>query len=376
MTPQEKNWVALSLVEGLGAKLTGALVAQFGSVERIFSASADSVARTTGIDRKLARRIAAAKDVQAFQTELRLIEQHGVSLLTLESENYPMPLREIAAPPPILYVKGKFPASQGLHLAVVGTRTSTRYGEKTTRRLISELAEAEPNLTIVSGLARGIDTVAHRHALECGLETIAVLAGGLSGIYPTENEELAEQISSQGALVSEFHMAQPPLAKHFPIRNRIISGLCAGVLVIEAGERSGALITAGFALNHNREVFAVPGNVDGPSARGTNRLIQKGQARLVGSAGDILEEFQGYSRGKYFQMDWLNPDSVPVQSKNSHRLDGDRGRIIGALARGSLHADDLSQELELPVERLLGILLELELTGDIHQTAANLYELS
>lgn len=361
-------------MEGLGAKLTGALVSHFGGVAEVLSASPEALCRATGIAPALARRIAEARQVQAFQTERRLIVQHGVRLLTLDAPDYPVLLRQTMVPPPVLYVRGDLSPPEGLHLAIVGTRRFTRYGEQTTRRLVGELAQAVPELTVVSGLARGIDTIAHVQALESGLRTLAVLGGGLASIYPPENAELAERIATQGALLSEFHMAQAPLAKNFPIRNRIISGLCAGLLVVEAGERSGALITAGFALNHNREVFAVPGNVDVYTAQGTNRLIQRGHAKLVRDAGDILEELRGFRRSRTVQLDWLAEGTAGAQGTPGGQ--GEQGRIFDALARGPLHADDLSQELELPVERLLGLLLELELSGVIHQTADNLYALS
>lgn len=375
MTPEEENWLALSLVEGLGPKTMSTLLRRFGSVERILSADATELTRNTGMARDLANRVANAREVRAIQIEKRLIDQHGVGLTTIESDQYPELLRETMVPPPLLYHRGKFPASHGLHLAVVGTRSNTRYGEKITRRLITELADAQPDTVIVSGLARGIDTIAHQQALECGLRTVAVLAGGLSKIYPPENEALAESITGQGALVTEFHMAQPPLAKHFPIRNRIIGGLCSGVLVVEAGERSGALITAGFGLHYDREVFAVPGNIDAPNSQGTNRLIQQARAKLVRTASDMLEELELFRRPRERQMDLLGAGDA-VDGKKRTAGSPEKETIFSALEKGPLHADDLSQELELPVERLLGLLLELELAGDIYQTADNLYTLS
>lgn len=373
MNSPDAQWVALSLVDGLGPRTMGRLLDVFGSIEGILGADAQALARLAGLDPTLAARIAGAMEVPAFRMEQRLIREHQVRVTTLASPHYPALLRETMVPPPVLYHRGTFPPSQGLHLAVVGTRRNTRYGEKVTRRIIAELAERQPDAVIVSGLARGIDTIAHEQALESGLHTIAVLAGGLTRIYPPENAELAERITGQGALLTEFHMAQPPLAKHFPIRNRIIGGLCRGTLVIEAGERSGALITASFGFQYEREVFAVPGNVDAPASRGTNRLIQQSRAKLVGSADDLLEELTIFRRPRAGRLDWLTPGDAPGRQAPAHP---EKAEIFAALGGGPLHADDLSQTLKLPVERLLGLLLELELAGEVYQTPDNLYALS
>ena len=373
MTGEDEGWLALNLVEGIGQKTIRFLLHRFGGTESLLEASAAQIQATAGIDAELAARIASARKSPEFLKEMALVAEHGVGVLTLGSEGYPLALRETDAPPPALYFRGEFPFGGAVHLAVVGTRNFTRYGEKTTRRLIAELAGAAPELVIVSGLARGIDTVAHRQALESGLKTVAVMAGGLTGVYPPENASLAEEIVGQGAVISEFPMAAPPLAKHFPIRNRIISGLSAGILVVEAGEKSGALITAGFGLHHNREVFAVPGNADLPSFRGTNRLIQKGHAKLVWDAAEILSELQPLRRVRPEQLNWLG--GKPADGA-AHSQTGEKGRIVAALEKGPLHPDDLSEEMALPVEKLLGILLEMELAGEIYQTSENQYALS
>ena len=373
MTPVAEAWLALSLVEGLGKKAIRALLHTFGDVEAILAAKPDQLSRTGGIKPELAQRIANAREVDAFRMELRLIEQYGINLVTLGQPEYPSLLLETGAPPPVLYTKGNAPLGGRLALGVVGTRRCTRAGEKVTRRLVTEMAALAPELVIVSGLARGVDTVAHQQALASGLTTIAVLAGGLTKIYPPENLDLAMQITEQGALVTEFPMASPPLANHFPIRNRIISGLSTGLLVVEAGKKSGALITAGFALNQNREVFAVPGGPDEPNSQGTNLLIQKGQGKLVLEGTDILEELPGFKRDKVEQMDLLAP--VPPAKGPVVRPDGEKGQVVASLTRGAMHPDDLAQETGIPVERLLGLLLELELEGEVVQTAENQYAL-
>ena len=224
-------------------------------------------------------------------------EKSGDSLYCPKSEAYPLQLKEIESPPGVLYWKGIEGLAEQPCLAFVGSRACSGYGLKHTKRLILELAEAQPELVIVSGMARGIDTVAHETALEAGLKTIAVLAGGLNHLYPPENKHLATRIQKKGALITEFPMAVKPLAKHFPIRNRVISGLSLGVVVTEARLKSGVNITAAFTLQQNREVFALPGQVDSEASAGTNRLISRQHAKLITRADEILEELQ-FGRAK------------------------------------------------------------------------------
>jgi len=374
MTPAQRDWLALGLVEGVGGRTVRALLERFGSVGALLDASPGSLRGVPGVGRELAERIARAREVPAVQIEQRLIAEHGIDLITPEGPEFPALLREIYAPPPLLYRRGPASLNDGLFLAVVGTRNCTRTGEKATRRLVADLAALAPHLVIVSGLARGIDTAAHEAALEAGLTTVAVMAGGLADVYPRENRALAARIAGNGALITEFYMTQRPLARNFPIRNRIISGISAGVLVVEAGDKSGAIITAGFALNHNREVFAVPGNIDLPSFRGTNRLIQKGQAKLVRDAADILEELPGFRRPQPVQLDWLDPARSETGAPPK-QYDEDKRLVLETLQKGPLHADDLADETGIPIEKLLGSLLELELSGDICQTEDNLYGL-
>lgn len=373
MTPEQENWLAVSLVKNLGPRTLQGLLAHFGDVESLLSASSSEIGKIQGMKAKLAGAIARAREADAFHIEKRLVEEEGVKLITLADADYPPLLGETDVPPPVIYAKGEFPIAEGRHLAVVGTRDYSRYGEKIARQLISQLAAAEPALVIVSGLARGIDSVAHEQALDSGLKTIAVMAGGLTGIYPPENEPLARRVMTQGAVITEFPMTAAPIARNFPIRNRIISGLSWGLLVVEAGVKSGALITAGFALGHNRETFAVPGNIDLPGFQGTNRLIQTGQAKLVREAGDILEESTDYHRAR------PRPAEVfpqPCGAKAAAALEGDKGRVVETLENGPLHPDQLSRECGLPMEILLGLLLELELMGVVYQTRESTYAIA
>jgi DNA processing protein len=376
----EEDWLALTLVHGLGQKTLRRLIDRFGSVASVLEAPSEQLIQAGGMEPGLAQRVARAREVDAFRIERRLIEQEGVRLLSLDSPEYPPLLRQIGVPPPLLYCRGEVPLAEGFPLAVVGTRRQSRYGEKAVRTLLADLVRETPDLVIVSGLARGIDTTAHRAALELGLKTIAVLGGGLSDIYPPENRELAEAIAARGTLVSEFPMAMKPLAKHFPIRNRIISGLARGVLVAEAGERSGALITAGFALNHGREVFAVPGPIDHEGCAGNHRLIQKGQAKLVQRARDILEEFDFAPRRGARQLDWLadsgQPEALSGATGARAAYNEEQSRVLESLRDEPRLPDDLAQLTGIPVERLLGILLELELAGEIGQTSDNRYAMA
>lgn len=373
MTPQQENWLALSLVKHLGPRTLQGLLAHFGDVESLLSASAGEIGKIRGMKAELAGAIAHAREADAFRMEKRLVEEEGVKLITPADAEYPPLLAETDVPPPVIYAKGEFPVAAGRHLAVVGTRNYSRHGEQVARQLISQLATAEPAMVIVSGLARGIDTVAHEQALESGLKTIAVMAGGLTRIYPPENEPLARRVMDQGAVITEFPMTAAPIPRNFPIRNRIISGLSWGLLVVEAGEKSGALITAGFALSHNREIFAVPGNIDLPGFQGANRLIQTGRAKLVLEAGDILEESTDYHRARPRRA---KASPRPSVNKAAAPLEGNKGKIVETLQLGPLHPDQLSRACEVPVEVLLGLLLELELMGIVYQTRESTYSIA
>jgi DNA processing protein len=374
MTPAHENWLALHLVERVGGKTLRRLLDAFGDVEGVLAAAPEAISRRCGLHPELARRVARAREVDAFRLERRLVAEHGVRVIPMDDPAYPARLHDVHLPPPLLYCKGQWPPPEGPWLAIVGTRGHTRYGEKTTRRIVAELAALEPGAVIVSGLARGIDTEAHAQALDSGLYTVAVLGAGLTGIYPPENTALAERIAGHGALLSEFPMTARPLARNFPIRNRVIAGLADAVLVVEAGTRSGALITASFALNYGRPALAVPGNLEQPASEGANRLIQSGQGLLVQGGADVLAALRGARRPRAAQLDWLQP-AAEAPPRPVVR-EGEKGRILECLARGALHPDDLAGETGLPIERLIALLLELELSGEIYQTTENQYALA
>jgi DNA processing protein len=277
----------LSLVSGIGPRIRKLLLEAFGSPSAVFSAAPSDLRCVQGVGPELTRRIAVAREEIDVQAELDLCAANGIRILNDSEADYPRALREIDDPPGILFVRGELLPQDALAIAVVGSRHATQYGLAQAERLAGSLARA--GFTIVSGLARGIDAAAHRGALAAGGRTLAVLGSGLLNLYPPEHAELAEQVSRQGAVMSEAPPRSPPLSGAFPQRNRIITGLSLGVLVVEASTKSGALISARHAMEQNREVFAVPGRVDNRMARGCHRLIRDG-AKLVETVDDILEE--------------------------------------------------------------------------------------
>ncbi len=291
-----------------------------------------------------------------IENELRCIEKENIDILTYKDAAYPTLLREIPDPPPVLYIKGKLPKTQ-LWLAVVGTRKATAYGLSVTQSLCHDLASSD--ITIVSGLARGIDTKAHQAVLEEKGNTVAVLGNGLGVIYPRENRKCYEEISEKGALISEFPIHMQPDAFHFPRRNRIVSGLCQGTIVIEAPHKSGAMITARLALEQGREVFAVPGMVSSPNAQGPNQLIQDG-AKLALGARDILEEFG------------LESISLTSSQKIMQSLSDEEKNILELLSVPSSFEDLLGQSGLAP-SILSHALLSCEMNGYIHSQGSQYY---
>jgi DNA processing protein len=277
----------LSLVFGVGPRIRKALLERFGTARAALAAAPSELQTVYGVGPKLTKNIAAADHQIDVEAEIALCRQHGIDILTEAHAAYPRALREIHDPPGVLFVRGTLKPNDALAVGIVGTRHGTPYGLRQAERLAGGLARA--GLTIVSGLARGIDAAAHRAALAAGGRTIAVLASGVMNIYPPEHDKLAEEVAACGALVSESPPRSQPLAGTFPQRNRLISGLSLGVIVVEAADRSGALITARHAMEQGREVFAVPGNVDSRMSRGCHQLIRDG-AKLVESADDVLEE--------------------------------------------------------------------------------------
>ena len=277
------HWVALSMAPGVGSVLFKRLTEAFGSPEGVFHATAKDLERVEGIGPKVISCLKRFGWKAQVAKELRGLEKAGARLVTWNEEEYPRSLKEIYDPPPLLYVRGSLTPEDQKAVAVVGSRYPTTYGQMYAQRIAMGLSRR--GVTVVSGLARGVDSAAHGAALTAGGRTVGVLGCGIDVIYPPENGRLLEAVASCGAVISEFPLGTPPDSDHFPIRNRIISGMSLGVVVVEATLRSGSLITARFALEHGREVFAVPGNADSARSAGTNRLIRQGAKLVTGHRG-------------------------------------------------------------------------------------------
>jgi DNA processing protein len=289
MTSREA-YIALNMIDGVGPIRVRALLDQFGSAEAILSTPRNELMRVEGVGDEVARNITSWRERVDLDAELARIEKAGVRIVTREDVDYPEHLREIYDPPLVLYVRGALAEDERLAIGIVGSRRTTLYGQEMSRKLAYQLARV--GMTIVSGLARGIDTEAHRGALQAKGRTVAVIGCGIDIVYPSENKKLADEIVAKGgAVVTEFPFGVPPDRQNFPMRNRVISGWSLGVVVVEANVKSGALITAKQAMEQGREVFAVPGRADSILSRGTNKLIKDG-AKLTEDAEDVLSEFE------------------------------------------------------------------------------------
>jgi DNA processing protein len=347
-----RDLVCLSMVPGVGPQTSRALLARFGTAGRVLDASMESLRSVTGVGPKLAALVARARRDHDAGAELELCRKSEVRIIPQVDPSYPPPLNEIPDPPSLLYCRGTIEPRDQLAIALVGSRRCTPYGLRTAERLAAALARV--GLTVVSGLARGIDAAAHRGALKAGGRTLAVLANGLAQVYPPEHEELACEVAGSGALLSEMPMRQGPLAGLFPQRNRIISGLCLGVVVIEATPRSGSLSTAKHATEQNREVFAVPGPVDSLSSRGCHRLIRDG-ARLVETVDDILEELGPLAREVR-----SDPDTTPVRHPAELTLTDLERSLLGQLDDQPRAVDELIARTGLAASQVLATLSILE----------------
>ena len=343
----------LCTIPRIGSVRIRALMARFGSPENILCAPIRQLMQVGGIDKTLAHYIHKGGDASFAGEQLNRLKMTGTRLTSLWDDDYPLLLKRISAPPVLLWMQGQ-PESLALQgIAVVGTRIPSNYGKLMAEQLTIALIR-EP-LSVVSGLARGVDTIAHHAVINQGGVTIAVLGSGLDVIYPYENRSLAERICENGALLSEFPLGSKPEASNFPRRNRIIAGMTLGTLVIEAGEKSGALITAEFALEQNRDVFAVPGHINNPKSIGCNRLIQEG-AKLVRHANDVFEEIKGLHPAVHAKQ----PD-IPLTSVEK--------RIYEHINYDPQHIDALADQCKLPAHEILTILLSLELKNLVRQLA-------
>ena len=359
-------WFRLRSVAGIGNLIFRRLIRHFETPEAVFESSDEALLAVEGVSRRLVtalRRPHANRD--AAQRELDRAAQQDIRIVTQRHKAYPALLLEIPDPPPFLYVRGDLNRCR-CPVAIVGSRNATPYGRKTTKRISRDLSAHD--ITVVSGMARGIDTAAHEGVLEADGVTVAVLGSGLECIYPRENKTLYENIAATGAVVSELPLAAGPDAHHFPQRNRIISGMSVGTVVVEATRRSGSLITARLAAEQNREVFAVPGSIDSFKSMGTHRLIKSG-AKLVTRVGDILEELPAWARG------FAAPPAATESADRAGRspLAGLETTVFESLTVYPTHVDELTRRLSLDPGQLASTLLALELKGLVRQDPGHLF---
>ena len=351
---QKLYWVWLTKIQGLGPIKIKALLGHFEDAEKIWNAGFKELKKVSGIGIKLSKNIISAKDNFSFSGERKKLKKSAIKLVTLKDKCYPKLLKEIYAPPPVLYYRGELLDSIFPCISVVGTRSCTKYGRELAYDLSQKLAEK--GFVVVSGLAQGVDTKAHYGALQSGM-TYAILGSGFNHLYPADNKQLAAKISQQGAVISSYYMDERPHKANFPARNRIISGLSLGTIVIEAPNKSGALITANYSLQQGREVFAVPGDIKRKESKGTNKLIQAG-AKLVCEIDDILEELVLDNFSLQLKRQKNTKNKVFVNELNQAQKD-----VYQVLTNKEQQFEKILSNLRLEAKKLNSILSQLEIMG-------------
>lgn len=350
-------WVGFNMVKGIGSVRFRALLETFGSAEAAWNASPEALL-DSGLSSKIVESFQRVRKGVSLEQISERIQSLGVQVLTWDDENYPRHLKEIDQPPPVLYVRGSLSPEDDWAVAIVGTRKVTAYGRQVAEEVATALAHN--GVTIVSGMARGIDSIAHQAALNTGGRTLAVLGSGVDLIYPPENRKLASQIIEHGALVSDYALGTQPDGQNFPPRNRIISGLSLAVIIVEAGVTSGALITASFAAEQGRDVFAVPGNINAPQSQGTNRLISDGAQPLL-NPQDVLEA--------------LNLTMVTEHQAVRVALPTDpvEARLYKLLSHEPMHVDEIRAQANMPIEAVSATLSMMELKGMVRHVGGMNY---
>lgn len=343
------------MVQEIGPVTGRKLLAAFGNPENIFKTSSNDLLSVKGINMERAENIRKFRQWDEVEKYIGFIKKKEISVVPYQDDRYPEVLKNLEDAPLVLYMKGEYHPDDRFAIGIVGSRKHTPYGESVTQRIAGGLSAA--GFTVISGLARGIDTLSHKSALAAGGRTIAVLGSGLDVYYPPENKGLTKQIASSGCVISEFLPGAMPNKENFPRRNRLISGLSLGILVVEATDNSGSLITAGYALEQNKEVFAVPGNITSRNSEGTNKLIKQG-AKIVLKTDDIIEELAPALKGY-----------IRSELNERVRLEGEENRLCAMLSREPKHVDLISRESGMPVTQLLGLLLSLELKGIVKQAS-------
>ncbi|MBI4286178.1 MAG: DNA-protecting protein DprA [Chloroflexi bacterium] len=355
-----KYWVGFNIISGIGRVRFGQLESYFSSLEKAWQAGPADL-KNAGLDSGTIKAITTWRPKISLEEEMAKLARYGITVFTYHDEGYPARLKEIYDYPPIIYVRGSLLPQDEWCVAVVGTRRASIYGRQVTEELVTDLARNK--ITIVSGLAKGIDSIAHQSALAAGGRSIAIFACGLDTVYPAENADLARRMIGQGALISEYHPGTKPRADNFPRRNRIMSGMSLGVLVIEASETSGAMITAHLALEQNREVFAIPGSILSPLSQGTNLLIQEG-AKLVRSYTDILEELNLTAVARQLEMKEVLPETET------------EALLLKKLTAEPAHIDEVCRACGLPIASVSSTLAMMELKGLVKQVGAMNYVLA
>jgi DNA processing protein len=362
-------WFLLKSVPGIGRYLFKRFLDHFDSPQSVMAAPVEALCRVDGVTPRLARRIKNHRLPETVKKDLELVQHRQIQIVTMSDSAYPALLRHIDDPPPFLYVLGTLNPEANC-ISVVGSRNATTYGRSTARRLSADLTTQ--GFTVVSGMALGIDTAAHEGALQAGGKTIAVLGSGFEYIYPAANRKLSKLIAENGAVITEFPMQTEPEAYNFPIRNRIISGMSLGTVVVEASRKSGSLITARLAAEQNREVFAVPGSIQSFKSIGTHTLIKQG-AKLVENIQDIIEEISykpavAAISGGSEQPSKKRPKQMPL-------LTDQETLICNALETYPIHIDELIRKTDLSSGTISSTLLQLELKGVVRQTAGKMFSL-
>ncbi|MDI6800692.1 MAG: DNA-processing protein DprA [Thermodesulfovibrionales bacterium] len=355
-----KYWLALSFIKDIGPVTIKRLLSAFHSPQDIMKASFNELKDVEDVGKARAKRIKEFNAWDLIDTEIKKAEKHNINIITYSDKEYPEHLKQIIDAPTVLYTKGRFTKDDRYAIAIVGSRLMTEYGKRTAEKMAGEIASC--GLTVVSGMARGIDTVSHENALKTGGRSIAVLGCGMDKPYPPENRKLFGALSQSGCVVSEFPIGTPPNKENFPKRNRLISGLSMGVLVIEATRESGSLITASYALEQGKEVFAIPGNLTSANSEGTNALIKKG-AKLVQKIEDILEELSPQLKG----LLKIRENSL-TRSMDGLEINEEEKAICNILGTEPKHIDIIAREIKMPSSRLSGLLLGLEIKGIVKQT--------
>jgi len=357
---QDKYLIWLSSIKNIGSIRLKRIIEHFGSARAVWSAGAQELMKVRGINKELCHNIISSRKTEKLESCLKNLKKLNISTMDIQSGYYPDLLKEIYNSPYLLYVKGNREIIKGDCISIVGSRNASYYGKKVAFKLAGQLAKL--GFVIVSGFARGIDSYAHKGALAVGGKTIAVMGNGLDVIYPRENYSLMKEIQQNGLLISEYPPGTSPLRGNFPARNRIISGLSLGTIVVEASERSGALITADFALEQNREVFAVPGNINSRTSIGTNRLIKEG-AKIINTLDDILEELPLDVKIEKEQMDMLN-NKKSVKSE---------GKLLKLISFQPVHIEELLEESGLQIGELNASLTRMEIDGCIERLPGNYF---